>query len=226
MKSTKFAQVAGIMLALTFAFSCSGGDDKDGGNDPNNGGTSSPSGCRGGTSGTFKDTRDGTTTTYKTTKICTQTWMAENLNYAVAGSKCGTDDFGLSDANTTFCDKYGRLYDWETAMTACPNGWHLPSLEEWEVLFTAVGGKETAGKYLKAKSGWEGDGNGEDTFGFSALPGGYSSGRSFGEFGDYGVWWSSSAESSRSLGMSRNYEYIHYGGSIDRGGLFSVRCVQ
>jgi len=70
--------------------------------------------------------------TYKTVKIGTQVWMAENLNYAVSGSKCGTnicggysggncDYYELSDANTATCDTYGRLYDWATAMALPPS---------------------------------------------------------------------------------------------------------
>jgi uncharacterized protein (TIGR02145 family) len=112
--------------------------------------------------------------------------MAENLNYNASGSKCGNGTT-LSDANTTTCDTYGRLYNWNTAMGGaassianpsgvqgvCPSGWHLPSNAEWDALMAASGGQATAGVYLKAKSGWNNNGNGLDTYGFSALPGGY-----------------------------------------------------
>jgi uncharacterized protein (TIGR02145 family) len=68
------------------------------------------------------------------------------------------------------CAKYGRLYDWEMSKTACPVGWHLPTEGEWYNLGKTVGGNETAGKKLKAKSGWAEGGNGTDEYGFTALP--------------------------------------------------------
>jgi len=123
------------------------------------------------------DTRDGKV--YKTVTIGTQTWMAENLDYEMEGSKrCINSEqvWGL---------KYGRLYSWEAAMKACPIGWHLPSDKEWQALVDSAGGNRVAAKRLKAKSGWgefEGkSGNGEDTFGFAAYPSTHSG----------GYWWSS-----------------------------------
>jgi uncharacterized protein (TIGR02145 family) len=141
--------------------------------------------------GTFTDTRDGKT--YKTTKIGEQVWMAENLNYE-AGGKC----YGNDPAN---CDKYGRLYDWNVAMKACPKGWHLPSNKEWHSLINATGEKyvkqnyeSVAGRKLKSKSGWDSNCkyycNGTDELGFSALPGGHNySGRDFYGAGGGGYWW-------------------------------------
>lgn len=96
---------------------------------------------------------------YKTITIGEQTWMAENLNYATTGSYCYSD-------NDDNCTKYGRLYTWEAAKTACPTGWHLPSYEEWQTLMTEVGDK--AGEKLKSLSSW----NGINTYGFTVLPAG------------------------------------------------------
>ena len=116
----------------------------------------------------FTDPRDGKT--YKTVKIGEQVWMGENLNYYVSSSRC-------YDNKSTNCEIYGRLYSWETAMKICPEGWHLPSETEWDKLITAIGGKNKAGKALKTRNGWRDykgiSSNGEDAYGFSALPGGY-----------------------------------------------------
>ena len=121
------------------------------------------------TVGSMKDSRDGQK--YKTAKIGKQTWMAQNLNYKTANSYCYDD-------NASNCSKYGRLYTWAAAKSACPTGWHLPSQTEWQTLLTVADGAEarvTAGKKslagvrLKSKSGW----NGTDDFSFSALPAGY-----------------------------------------------------
>lgn len=111
--------------------------------------------------GAFEDSRDGKT--YKTVKIGNQTWMAQNLNVKTEDSWC----FGNNPAN---CEKYGRIYAWRAAKNACPRGWHLPSMEEWEALFYEVGGQSTAGKKLKSSSGWKKNYNGTDDFGFSVLP--------------------------------------------------------
>jgi len=157
------------------------------------------------TKGTFTDPRDGKT--YRTVKIGKQIWMAENLNYEAEGSRCYDND----PANG---QKYGRLYNWETAMKVCPKGWHLPNKEEFQTLRDFVGGEEIAGEKLKAKSGWNkrdaralarkrifviddkypdgkrlkpkrgNNGNGTDEFEFSALPGGI--GKSDGSFSSVG----------------------------------------
>ena len=111
--------------------------------------------------GSFTDARDGQS--YKTVAIGDQVWMAENLNYKVYPSYC----FDNEESN---CEQYGRLYVWSAAMSACPSGWHLPSKDEFETLLSAVGGQEFAGKKLKSSEGWNGDGNGTDAYGFSALP--------------------------------------------------------
>jgi hypothetical protein len=106
--------------------------------------------------------------TYKTVTVGGKTWMAENLNVKTDGSWC-------YDNKESNCEKYGRLYSWNAAMTACPAGWHLPSRDEWGELAKAAGGRwkygtgGKAGKKLKAKSGWNGKGNGTDDYGFSAL---------------------------------------------------------
>jgi uncharacterized protein (TIGR02145 family) len=116
-------------------------------------------------SGFMTDSRDGQS--YKIVKIGNQTWMAQNLNYETANSYCYDND----SAN---CTKYGRLYTWAAAKTACPSGWYLPSNDAWEILFTELGGRSTAGKVLKSTSEWNNNGNGTDAYGFSALPAGKS----------------------------------------------------
>jgi uncharacterized protein (TIGR02145 family) len=155
--------------------------------------------------------------TYKTVEIGTQTWMAENLNYNVNGSKC-------YENNALYCDKYGRLYNWTTAMTSpscnsiacvsqvsgakhrgiCPSGWHIPNDSDWDVLMNAVGGSPTAGTKLKAATGWNtGSGYiaGTNYYGFSALPGGYgNSDGSFSGISSEGGWWSTENGSGDAAG--------------------------
>jgi len=79
---------------------------------------------------TLTDNRDGQT--YTTVQIGNQIWTAENLNFKTDGSYCYAN-------KTANCNKYGRLYTWETAKNVCPDGWHLPSDKEWMELETELG---------------------------------------------------------------------------------------
>jgi uncharacterized protein (TIGR02145 family) len=175
----------------------------------------------------FTDPRDGKK--YKTVKIGNQVWMAENLNYV--GSFFDRL-FSRSGKCYSSAKGYGRLYNWNTAIKVCPSGWHLPTNAEWDILINAVGEEKTAGKHLKAKSGWKNNGNGLDIYGFSALPGGNGfsampasdgfpakpSGSAL--FGDVGRWWSASE-------CEYGSEYARIDGiGFDKLSMqLSVRCV-
>jgi uncharacterized protein (TIGR02145 family)/uncharacterized repeat protein (TIGR02543 family) len=163
------------------------------------------------------DARDGKT--YRAIKIGGQTWMAENLNYQ-------TDDSWCYDNKPDNCEKYGRLYSWDAAMRACPDGWHLPSHDEWNALVNTTGGEDAA-TGLKSKSP---DWDGEDAYWFSALPGGLllpgPGGSS--DLGSSGRWWAAKEHSSS---LAR-YRYMRSGDAkVGEGAGFkrygsSARCVQ
>ena len=174
--------------------------------------------------GTLTDDRDGQT--YKTVKIGEQWWMAENLYETKARNFCFHD-------SAEYCEKYGSLYTWGTAMVVCPEGWHLPDTTEWKALFTAVGGKATAGKMLKSTEGWndyEGtSGNGSDNFGFSALPAGLRNydGDFYGE-GVGAIFWSSTEyDIGYAYRMNLNYSYDYADlNDFNKNLGFSVRCLK
>jgi uncharacterized protein (TIGR02145 family) len=96
--------------------------------------------------------------------------MAENLNYDTRkGSWCLGN---ISD----YCNIYGKMYDWETALNVCPDGWHLPSKEEWEELREFLGGNKIAGGKMKevGTKYWARPNRGAtNESGFSSLPGGF-----------------------------------------------------
>ena len=172
--------------------------------------------------GTFTDSRDGKV--YKTVKIGTQTWMAENLAYKTSGG-CWANN---NDKKNIV--KYGYLYTWETAKNACPSGWHLPSDVEWTTLINYLGGIDVAGGKLKATSGWGEKGNGSDESGFSALPGGsYNSEEGF-AINLNAIWWTSTEKDANYAWpryLNENDKRINKGafGESKQDGL-SVRCIK
>lgn len=172
---------------------------------------------------------------YPIIQIGEQWWMAENLAYNI-GNGCWAYDNNENNVAT-----YGRLYSWETAKTACPTGWHLPTDDEWKQLEMAIGMSQSEaddeglrgtneGTKLKATNSWTNNGNGTDDFGFSALPGGQRNRTddTFGNVGDYGNWWSATEYYSYSA-WHRNLGYDttdvgRYDNNKAYG--FSVRCVR
>lgn len=184
-------------------------------------------------SGILLDERD--MQEYKTIKIGNQWWMAENLNYAPdSGSFC-------YEGRQQNCDKYGRLYPWDTAMLVCPEGWHLPSDEEWMELEFHLGmpvkelnnqlestrATGSVGTKLKSKTAWPYQwSQGTDEVGFNALPAGIAY-QNY-TLKDHGThyWTSSSYNKKSSL-----FRYIYHSSGVGRHwqpnyNLYSVRCLK
>lgn len=151
--------------------------------------------------GTFVDSRDGRT--YKTVEIGNQTWMAENLNYIYDEEL----SYGCTVGEGVDCNGNGLYYSYDEALDSkrtncsvenltgddfytncgvalpmqgvCPDGWHLPSKDEWMTLVAYVTGYESgdvlhgskdAGYLLKSSKEWPAGSAGVNAFGFSALP--------------------------------------------------------
>ena len=146
---------------------------------------------------TFTDTRDGET--YRTIKIGNQIWMAENLRYKCEGS-CAYDN------DETYVKQFGRLYHWKYAAKVVPEGWHLPSNEDWFKLCKTLTNEFVennvcedksiagVGRLLKSKTLWKKDKDfereGIDSCGFTALPSGCYYSYAYAEFGRMADFWS------------------------------------
>jgi uncharacterized protein (TIGR02145 family) len=187
--------------------------------------------------GQFTDTRDGKT--YKTIQIGNQVWMAENLNYEIGGSWA----YDNNPSNTII---YGRLYNWKTACNVCPNGWRLPSREEWEVMINYLGGdlpdkKSFVGRYLKEEgiTHWEAPNTrANNSSGFTALPGGNNVGERFYDKGFQAEFWTSTEYISESMIQNNIPSWLAWSATLfynseiiniftpgkDNG--YSVRCIK
>lgn len=129
-------------------------------------------------------------------------------------------------------EKYGKLYNWfavNDPRGLVPEGWHVPSDDEWTTLTDDLGGSDVAGTKMKSTSGWKEDGNGYNKSGFSGLPGGarYANG-TFHSIGECGSWWSSTEDDSDFAWSHSMYSYIGYvsGDDESMGAGFSVRCLR
>lgn len=202
-------------------------------------------------SGEFTDARDNHV--YKWVRIGDQIWMAENLAYLPALSDIqnyATDeehyfvyDYIGSDVDeakkTDNYKTYGVLYSWYAALASCPEGWHVPSVEEWEQLGEFIseqnGGYEKTGNYwvsignhLKTTTGWIEDGEGTNDYGFSGQPGGNHRTVAFDELNEVGTWWTSSDTGIRDAYFRRLAFYYDalISGDYHKGASFSVRCIK
>jgi uncharacterized protein (TIGR02145 family) len=179
--------------------------------------------------GVMKDTRDGQE--YKTVRIGNQVWMAENLNYAIEGSRCYGDD-------KKNCEKYGRLYNWDIALDTisegcgvnfdkctlkedfyprqgvCPDGWHLPDAGEWDDLLEYAGnndGVDEVGFSLQSYY-WDDDWEkqyGTDKFGFNAMAAGMFDGEEYVGLDSTAVFWTSRV-SNMSFIMGGSFSTLDY----------------
>lgn len=156
----------------------------------------------------------------KPVEIGNQIWMSENLNINLgSGSWC------YSDVSEN-CEKYGRLYDWETAQKACPDGWRLPSFEDFEELIAHYGGN------LLTQSGGNVYNNimSDKDDGFSAVLGGWRfENGSYAMLGADGRFWISSKSDSTPLApfinINRENEQVLQG-FMEKGTGHCVRCIK
>ena len=178
--------------------------------------------------------------TYGTVLIGAQCWLKENLNVGsmLEGTSIQTTnsqtDNGIIEKycyenDTANCSIYGGLYQWNEAMQyvttsgaqgICPDGWHIPSYEEFQTLYTQVGGSANALKAI-------GNGTGNNSSGFSALSAGYLH-TMFAELGTTGFIWSSTqinpAEATY-LYMYAQNDFMSYYNNWNWYGV-SVRCLK
>ncbi|MBO5533257.1 MAG: fibrobacter succinogenes major paralogous domain-containing protein [Fibrobacter sp.] len=199
------------------------------------------------TDGKLHDSRDGKS--YRVVAIGSQTWMAENLNYA------DTINYpGMKKRNWCYnnildsCSKYGRLYTWAAAMDSagtfstngkncgygktcsrtnpvrgiCPEEWHLPTKAEWDALYSAMG----LSPYAMQVKGYEKWPKATNTYGFSALPAGRYNDGNFFSIGDYAGFWSSAEYSSNTAGRWKMDASSAGLSNIDKDIGYSVRCVK
>jgi len=195
--------------------------------------------------------------TYMAVTIGKQVWMTENLRTTkfndmsvitnVTGNNIWANTtipaYSWFDNDTAYRDLYGGLYNYFTVESGklCPDGWHVPSNDEFKALEKSLGMTQAGadslewrgtdqGKKMKSRTGWNYNGNGTNSSGFSGLAGGYRYGvdGSFNDLGAVSYWWTSSKKSS-TLGLYRRLDYnqikVYAEGVRLQAGKY-VRCVR
>ena len=115
--------------------------------------------------GTFVDPRDEVE--YKTCKIGKQVWLAENLKFELNSRDCVA-----YDDDYQYFDKYGYLYTKKGLERAIPDGWHIPTEQEWETLIRFAKKDARCKDVLQVIASNEWVKSSSDRYGFSMMPGG------------------------------------------------------
>ena len=181
--------------------------------------------------GTLADSRDGKS--YKTVVIGSLTWMAENLNFDNSATATGSIDSSFCyDGIPANCEKYGRLYQEYAATAVCPEGWRLPTANDWrDLVNTAKSEFGDDNGSLRAVGEWENSIFGDNitatnASGFSALPAGYraKTGECDGE-GSKAYFWGEDNMNHYAWILSNQYDMEKE--SMQRGYYaYAVRCVK
>jgi len=184
----------------------------------------------------------------QTVKIGNQNWMAENLSTETFrnGDKIKhaktIDEWVTSGKNKqpAWCyyennstnKKFGKIYNYYAVMDSrglAPEGWHIPSVEEWNKLMNHLGGKNIAGSKLKSSSNWKGNLNKDSKNSFNGLPGGFrDKDGNFNMIGQYTIWWTST-QSFDNEGETREigfyFEYLEENSRDAEFGCY-IRCIK
>ena len=179
--------------------------------------------------------------------IGTQVWTSGNLDVATyrngdvipevqdenAWAKLTTGAWCYYNNDSSNGTKYSKLYNWYAVHDPrglAPNGYHIPTDEEWKKLTDYLGGESGAGTKMKSTSGWDNNGNGTNSSGFSGRPGG---GRdvngTFFLIGDDGYWWSSTGNGTDNAwfrGLDCNSNGVDRSSFYTKEAGFSVRCLR
>lgn len=184
----------------------------------------------------------------KTIKIGDDVWTTVNLNVSkfrngdiIPEAKTADDWKNAENAGTpAWCYlkydlangwKYGKFYNWYAVHDArglAPAGWHIPTNDDWATMITNLGGDGEAGKKIKNNAGWDGDGNGSNSSGFSALPAGKCASGDFANCGKNCYFWSATKGNfyyswARMLG----YDSPAVSSSLENNSSgFNCRCVK
>lgn len=142
----------------------------------------------------------------------TREWFTSNLNFEKEGSFCYRN-------YQEYCNSYGRLYAWSAAMDACPQGWHLSTQDEWDMLTKAYGGVQFAAAEIK-----EGGDSGLEIkmAGFGEQDGSYI------DIGVNGYYWNTPDIKTRVPGLITFHTGEEYLSSdqINQTHRNSIRCVR
>jgi len=154
---------------------------------------------------------------YKTVKIGDDVWMAENLNVShfrngdpIPEVKTKEEwERAATEHTAAWCyynnnpengNTYGKLYNWyavDDSRGLEPEGWRVPGTREWTDLIGNLEGDKLAGKKMKSITGWNSEGNGDNSSKFAGYPGGGRvSNGDFTDIGSAGIWWSSSGQTA------------------------------
>ena len=187
--------------------------------------------------GEFLDTRDNQV--YRTLVISNHVWTAQNMNYEIETEENNDVTSWCYDDEPENCKKFGRLYTWEAAKKVCPEGWHLPTEDEWQELIAEHSCDivikdgnppvyRCAGTSLKAIDSWEKSLDNTNEYGFSIVAAGIVNSGKFMNQGITGYLWASTSqyESLATLVIFEyNEDYTRFVLTKPNSGL-SVRCVK
>ena len=198
---------------------------------------------------------------YNTVQIGTQLWMAENIKVThypngdiIPNVTDNTTWANLDDNNTedAYCfyyndniTDYGTLYTYSAAIAdnwikdnadnqgICPDGWHVPTNDEWTILIDYLGGESVAGGKMKIEGTtyWNSPNTGatnSSAFSAYSVISRSSYNGEYSDLGDYSIMWSAT-EYSNSMSNIRELDYNKeeiLGGAIPKSLGFSVRCVR